>query len=87
MWNLYFIGVQPARQGAGYGTALLAAVEDDLRARAARLLLVETSGVEGFELTRKFYRKHGYDEEARIRDYYGPGDDKVVFWKTLTPNA
>lgn len=24
-----------------------------------------------------------YDEEARIREFYGPGDDKVVFWKKL----
>jgi len=30
-----------------------------------------------------FYRDHHYDEEARIRQFYGPADDKVVFWKLL----
>jgi hypothetical protein len=24
-----------------------------------------------------------YDEDARIRGFYRPGDDKVVFWKSL----
>ena len=33
--------------------------------------------------TRAFYRHHGFDEEARIRQFYGPDDDKVVFWKSL----
>ena len=54
-----------------------------LRGRGERLLLVETSGLGSFDLTRQFYRKNGYDEEARIRDYYGPGDDKVIFRKAL----
>lgn len=29
------------------------------------------------------YEDQGYDEEARIRQFYGPEDDKVVFWKSL----
>lgn len=83
VWNLYFIGVHPTQQGKGKGTALLNYVEADLKAKGERLLLVETSGVGSFELTRTFYRKNGYDEEARIRDFYKPGDDKVIFRKAL----
>lgn len=41
------------------------------------------SGLDSFELTRSFYRKNGYDEEARIRDFYRAGDDKIVFRKAL----
>lgn len=81
--NLYFIAVDPALQGGGQGSAILRAVEDRLRKDGVRILIIETSGVGSFELTRRFYRKHGYDEEARIREYYGPDDDKVVFWKKL----
>src|ERR1019366_5077504 len=30
-----------------------------------------------------FYTGLSYHEEARIRDFYEPGDDKVVYWKNL----
>lgn len=83
VWSLYFIGVQPDRQGRGLGAALLRHVEDDLTARGARLLLVETTGLDSFEATRRFYRKNGYGEEARIRDFYRQGEDKVIFRKAL----
>lgn len=86
VWNLYFIGVHPTQQGNGRGTALLSHVEQALKEKGERLLLVETSGVDSFELTRTFYRKNGYDEEARIRDFYKLGDDKVIFRKALNSN-
>jgi ribosomal protein S18 acetylase RimI-like enzyme len=87
MWNLYFLGVRPASQGSGVGAALVAHVETVLRARGERVLIIETSGVASFEATREFYRKQGYAEEARIREFYGPGDDKIVFWKALYTTA
>jgi GNAT superfamily N-acetyltransferase len=83
MWNLYFLGVLPTAQGDGVGGALVAHVEAVLRARGERVLIIETSGVPSFEATRDFYRKQGYAEEARIREFYGPDDDKIVFWKAL----
>ena len=82
-WNLYFIGVHPNEQGKGRGKALIAHVEQTLMAGSQRLLIVETSGLGSFELTRAFYRKNGYTEEARIRDFYAAGDDKVIFTKHL----
>jgi ribosomal protein S18 acetylase RimI-like enzyme len=48
-----------------------------------RVLLVETSGTPDFERTRAFYRKCGYEEEARIRDFYQAGADKIVYRKAL----
>lgn len=88
VWNLHFIAVLPRAQGGGFGGALIAHVEESLRrlgASAARVLIVETSGLARFEPTRRFYLEHGYVEEARIREFYGPEDDKVVFWKRLDP--
>jgi len=84
-WNLYLIAVHPDRQGQGRGAALLRHVEQVLAARGERILLVETSGLPSFERTRAFYRQCGYDEEARIRDFYQAGEDKVVFRKALGP--
>ncbi len=83
VWNLYLIAVHPNRQGSGLGALLLRHVEQTLTSRGERLLLVETSGLESFELTRLFYRKNGFEEEARIRDFYKEGDDKIVFRKAI----
>lgn len=86
VWNLYFLAVTRAHQGGGTGSALVAWVEANLRQRGndvAKLLLIETSSLQSFDPTRAFYQKLGYVEEARIREYYGPGEDKVVFWKLL----
>ncbi len=86
-WNLRLIAVHPARQGQGLGAALMTHVERALAARGARVLLVETSGAPGFARTRGFYRARGYDEEARIREFYQAGEDKVVFRKALAAPA
>lgn len=86
MWNLSFIAVDPAHQGAGIGSAVMAHVEADLIRRGtahARTLVVETSSTDQYARTRSFYAGIGYDEEARIREFYGPGDHKVVFWKQI----
>jgi ribosomal protein S18 acetylase RimI-like enzyme len=82
-WNMLFIAVLPHHRGKGGGTALLQAAQTHLRAQGARLMIVETSGLGSFAQTRAFYAKAGFTEEARIRDFYATGDDKVVFRKLL----
>lgn len=86
MWNLYFLVVSPEAHGQGLGKRLVEHVEDTLRAHGeaeARVLIVETSSTAQYAGTRDFYRRLGYVEEATIRQFYGPEDDKVVFWKSL----
>ncbi len=83
-WNLQLIGVHPTHQKQGHGGKLLRFVEETLAGRGARILLVETLGTPNFEHVRAFYRKNGYDEEARIREFYAEGADKVVFRKVLS---
>lgn len=81
-WNLLFIAVHPDYQGQGRGTALIADIEQRLATHNAHLLLVET--LASFEHTRDFYRKCDFKEEARIRDFYELGADKIVYRKILT---
>jgi ribosomal protein S18 acetylase RimI-like enzyme len=81
--NLLLIAVDKPSRGSGYGTVLLTALERRLKERGGRVLLVETSGLPEFEATRRFYDKNGYVQEARIRDFYKAGEDKVVFWKRV----
>lgn len=85
-WYLYMIAVRPDCQGRGRGKALMQYVENALRTSGQRVLLVETSGLPSYDRTRAFYGKCGYEKEARIRDFYAAGDDKVVFRKVLNAN-
>ena len=82
-WNMLAIAVLPGVQGEGSGAALVAELELRLRGLGHRVLIADTSGTAEYQRTREFYRKNGYSEEARLRDFWGPGDDKVVFWKSL----
>ena len=82
-WSLYWIFVEKSTQARGIGGTLLKFCEDDIRGRNGRVLLIETSALPHYDLTRRFYLKHGYDQEARIRDYYSDGDDLVMFRKKL----
>jgi ribosomal protein S18 acetylase RimI-like enzyme len=82
-WDLYWIASDPAFRGKGVGAALVAAMEADLRGRAGRLVRVETSSTEAYGGTHKFYAAIKYDEEARLKDFYRPGDDLIILTKRL----
>ena len=82
-WNMLALAVLPDRQGNGTGRAIVATLEKLLRDKKNRVLIADTSGTESFAGTRSFYERCGYTQEARIRDYWGSGDDKIVFWKAL----
>ncbi|MEM9716856.1 MAG: GNAT family N-acetyltransferase [Pseudomonadota bacterium] len=82
-WNMLALGVLPKSQGKGVGGLIVTAAEDHLREQSQRILIVDTSGTEDFAQARNFYAKMGYDQEARIRDYWAEGDDKVTFRKSL----
>ncbi len=77
--DLTMIAVDPAAQGRGFGRALMRHAEAQVRQAGQRLLLVQTSGTEQYAGTRRFYAALGYDEEARVRDYWSAGDDLVMF--------
>ncbi|MET1415654.1 GNAT family N-acetyltransferase [Roseibium sp. HPY-6] len=82
-WNMLALAVRPDLQGRRLGTGLVKAVEERLREKRQRILIVDTSGTNQFAATRAFYARNGYAEEARIRDFWAVGDDKVTFRKAL----
>jgi GNAT superfamily N-acetyltransferase len=86
-FNMLLLAVDPNRQRTGTGAALVAATQERLAADGGRLLLVETSGLSDFEGPRRFYARCGFVQEARIRGFYAPGEDKVVFRKDLAPQG
>ncbi len=86
-WNLRFIGVCPSYHRQGRGRQLLRHIEQDLSNRAARLVLIDTAGIEDFRAAQNFYRSNGYKEEASVADFYADGVSKVTFWKRLPAPA
>jgi len=82
-YDLYWIVVDPESQGKGVGSHLLKYVETDVLHRGGRMILIETSSQESYGATVRFYERSGYHLEARIRDFYRVGDDKLVFQKEL----
>jgi len=82
-FNLYAIGVRKDCQGKNIGGKMMDYLEDLLRKKGHRILIVETSGSPDLELTRKFYTKKGYTQEAVLREFWAEGEDKVIFWKKL----
>ncbi|MGB3619564.1 MAG: GNAT family N-acetyltransferase [Catalinimonas sp.] len=82
-FNLRAIAVRPDARGAGVGSRMVTFIEEELRARGGRLLIVETSGTDDFASTRRFYQKLGYRQAATLADFWADGDDKVIFRKKL----
>jgi ribosomal protein S18 acetylase RimI-like enzyme len=84
VFDLYWIAVDPKRQGQGLGQMLLKFVENEVRKQSGRMLLIETSSKRSYAPTVRFYQRAGYHEISRIKDFYRIEDDKVVFCKNLT---
>jgi ribosomal protein S18 acetylase RimI-like enzyme len=82
-FDLYWIAVHETMRGLGLGKRLLAEVEGRLRNIGGGKLIAETSSRRQYEPTQKFYLSCGFDQEARIRDYYAPGEDILYFTKDI----
>jgi ribosomal protein S18 acetylase RimI-like enzyme len=82
-FDLYWIAVDPAAQGRGYGQELTRLAEHEARARGGRLLLIETASHETYASSVRFYERAGYQIVSRIADFYKTGDDKLTFAKRL----
>lgn len=83
VYDLYWIVVDPASQGKGFGRRLLDFVEKDVVARGGRMLLIETSSQQTYDATIRFYQRSGYEVAARIKNFYRIGDDKLILSKEL----
>ena len=82
-FDLYWIAVDPDFQGQRVGSTLLNFLEEVLKAEGGRLILADTSTIPHYEKTQKFYLKNGFQEVARIPDYYHPGNDRITFCRRL----
>ena len=82
-YDLYWIAVAPAAEGQGLGRELMRLTERAVARRGGGNLYIETSSRPVYQRTRRFYRAAGYRQVARLRNFYAPGDHKVMFCKVI----
>lgn len=82
-YDLYWIAVHPDAQRGGNGRRILAQAEELIRRAGGRRVYIETSNRPQYASTRSFYERCGYSREATLAEFYGPGDDKVVYAKRV----
>jgi GNAT superfamily N-acetyltransferase len=82
-WDIYWLVISLNKRGQGVGGALTAFAEEQIKNDGGRLIVIETSAKPGYEKTRHFYLRHGYEIICQIPDFYAPGDDKIILQKRL----
>lgn len=82
-YDLYWIVVNPNEHKKGIGKALLYYIEEMLKLVGGNLLIAETSSTQKYDNTRKFYERTNFIELVRIKEYYRPDDDLIIFGKYL----
>lgn len=82
-YDIYWMAVRKESQGSGIGKILLASSEAAIGELGGRKIYIETSSQSKYRGTRRFYVNHGYRSEAKLREYYAPGDHKVIYVKSL----
>ena len=82
-YDLYWVVTHAEWRGRGIARALIAAMEAELRDGGGTAIRVETSQTEGYGAARNLYIACGYPQAARFAEFYGPGDDLIVYYKRL----
>jgi D-alanine-D-alanine ligase len=86
-YDLYWIVVEQALRHRGLGRFLLEAAEARITQAGGRRVYIETSGRALYQPTQAFYERCGYAPEAVLRDFYAPGDPKIVYSKAIAPTT
>jgi len=82
-YDLYWIAVHPDVQGKGLGQRLLQETEHRIRDAGGSRIYADTSQRLQYASTRAFYENAGYRLDAVLTEFYAPGDNKVIYCKSL----
>jgi ribosomal protein S18 acetylase RimI-like enzyme len=78
---VHFVGVAPEHRGEGLGRRLYERFFEDARAHGRRRVRCVTSPAN--EESVAFHKALGFEVERLVRDYDGPGEDRVLFVRAL----
>lgn len=82
-YEIYWLCVDPDEQHKGYGVALVGQVVARIMPQGAQKLYVQTAGRPQYRPTQQFYEACAFVLEARLKDYYMPGDDGLIYSRSL----
>jgi GNAT superfamily N-acetyltransferase len=85
-YDLYWIAVEPRFQRHGIGQQLVSAVRSKVADARGERIYVDTSGRPQYAATRSFYERCGFHCDARLVDFYAPGDDRIIYAQRLDGN-
>ena len=83
-YDLYWIALAHTVRGRGLGKTLLHMTEAFIAESGGRAVYAETSSRIQYEPTRLFYERCNYIAEAMLKDFYAPGDSKIIYSKALS---
>jgi len=82
-FDLYWIVTHNDYRGKGVGKKILEETCRQAKEMGCKILIAETSGLEHYAPTRAFYINNNFINEARIKDFYDIGDDKLYYTKYI----
>jgi ribosomal protein S18 acetylase RimI-like enzyme len=78
-YEMYWICVDKRTQGKGVGRALVDEALGEVRGLGGVKIILYTAGREQYLPTQRFYASCGFALEARLKNYYAPGDDCLIY--------
>ena len=82
-YDLFWIAVHESMRGKGIGKRLMVKSEEAIASMGGHRVYVETSSRDQYVPTRQFYLNNGYKTETILKDFYAPGDGKVIMVKVV----
>lgn len=83
VWKISILASPEGPRQVEFGQRMVEHIVKYLGDQEQRLLLAEVAGIEKYAGIRSFYETTGFEEEARIRDYYKAGNDKVIYRREI----
>jgi ribosomal protein S18 acetylase RimI-like enzyme len=81
--RLHFVSVMPRARRQAIGIGLCEAAIADLTVRGDRVVVVEMPAIASFASGRALLRRCGFDEAARVADYYADDVDLLVLRRAV----
>jgi GNAT superfamily N-acetyltransferase len=82
-FDLYWIATHNDYRGKGIGKKLLDETFKQARNMGCQIIIAETSGLPHYAPTRAFYETTQFELEAKLKDFYAMGDDKLFYTKRI----
>lgn len=82
MWlNWFYVNMEFI--GKGIGFELINYIIDKIKAQNIRKLYLDTSNGPTYDKAQAFYKQYGFILEAKLRNYYGNGEDFIIYGMDL----